>query len=57
MKTPFTPLIGHSPRSSGTSQRDDWEYPSAALEGEEAPKWKRMQENSLWESICTDAGR
>jgi hypothetical protein len=25
--------------------------------GEEAPKWKRMQENSMWESICTDAGR
>jgi hypothetical protein len=30
---------------------------SAALEGEEAPKGKRMQENSLWVSICTVAGR
>jgi hypothetical protein len=36
---------------------DAWECPSRVREGEEAPKWKRMQEYSLWESICTVAGR
>jgi hypothetical protein len=35
---------------------DAWECQSAVRKGEEAPKWKRMQENSSWESICTVVG-
>jgi len=63
-------LLEHAPycerdaMKSGASSRSQRRLPawmlecqSAALEGEEAPKWKRIREDSMWESICTDAGR
>src|ERR1019366_9443186 len=44
---------GLLPLPAAPPSGDAWEYRNAVREGEEAPKWKRMQENSSWESICT----
>ncbi|HEY5184659.1 MAG TPA: hypothetical protein VIM19_07090 [Actinomycetes bacterium] len=48
---------GLLPLPTAPPSGDAWEYPSRVREGKEAPKWKRMQESSMWESICTVAGR
>jgi hypothetical protein len=48
---------GLLPLPAAPPSGDAWEYRNAVREGEEAPKWKRMQENSSWVLICTAAGR
>ena len=48
---------GLLPLPAAPPSGDAWEYRNAVREGEEAPKWKRMQDCSMWESICTVAGR
>ena len=48
---------GLLPLPAAPPSGDAWEYRNAVREGEEAPKWKRMRVNSMWELICTVAGR
>jgi len=48
---------GLLPLPAAPPSGDAWEYRNAVREGEEAPKWKRMRESSLWVLICIDAGR
>src|ERR1017187_10096763 len=48
---------GLLPLPAAPPSGDAWEYRNAVREGEEAPKWKRMQDCSMWEWIYTDAGR